>query len=597
LELVFTFAFLLFTCKAMFSLDEKTSDANLANRILTLIVGRLFVIFLLLVAAWVWNAGFAKLSLDDFPRGLFLVFVASVGLTILYFVLLRFSRNLVAQLRIQFLLDAVLITWLVWRTGDLNSPYITLYTVLICVASLFLGLRGTLITTVLCVASFTFLTISTVNSLIPSYSIVSAEMSKAVQLVGFHDIAMLVVGFLAAKLAERRNSTVILQETTKDLANLRALHERIVESIRSGLVTTDLDGKIYTFNATAEEITGYKFSEVKGWTVFDLLGDVKQPISTSLEAAQKGEQPPRFEIDFLTPETFAVRLGYGISPLFDEEGVTTGLILTFQDLTEIRSMEESVRRKDRLAAVGRVAAGLAHEIRNPLGAMRGAIQVLQMQTPPESSHASLMDIILRESDRLNNIITNFLTYARPRVSNFVEIDLCEAINDSFTLLKHSPDVKENHVLEVDLPTEPILLSADSTQLKQVFWNLTRNAIMAMPNGGNLHVKVQKLSNGRTQILFNDTGCGMTPKQVEQLFEPFSTSTTGGTGLGLSIVYQIVRDHGGTIKVRSLEGKGSTITVELPSETRNQPALEEKDLSEVVFQSSRLENFLTITSKE
>jgi two-component system, NtrC family, sensor histidine kinase PilS len=581
----------------MFNLDEKNSDANLANRILTLIVGRLFAIFLLLVAAWVWNAGFAKLSFDDFPRGLLLVFVASVGLTVFYFVLLRFSKNLTAQLRLQFLFDAILITWLVWRTGDVNSPYITLYTVLICVASLFLGLRGTLIATVLCVALFTFLTISTTNSLLVSYSTVSLDMSKAIQLVGFHDIAMLVVGFLAAKLAERRGSTVILEETTKDLANLRALHERIVESIRSGLVTTDLDGKIYTFNATAEEITGYKFAEVKGWTIYDFLGDVKQPISTSLEAAEKGEQPPRFEIDFLTPETFAVRLGYGISPLFDEDGETTGLIITFQDLTEIRSMEESVRRKDRLAAVGRVAAGLAHEIRNPLGAMRGAIQVLQMQTPPESSHAKLMAIILRESDRLNNIITNFLTYARPRVSNFIEIDLREAINDSFTLLKHSPDVKENHLLELDLPEEPILLSADSTQLKQVFWNLTRNAIMAMPNGGNLNVKVQKLLNGRTQILFNDTGCGMTPKQVEQLFEPFSTSTTGGTGLGLSIVYQIVRDHGGTIKVRSLEGKGSTITVELPSEKRNPVVIEEKDLSEIVFQSSRLENFLTIVPED
>jgi two-component system, NtrC family, sensor histidine kinase PilS len=581
----------------MFSLDEKTSDANLANNILTLIVGRLFVIFLLLVAAWVWNAGFSKLSFDDFPRGLFLVFVASVGLTVFYFVLLKFSKNLVVQLRVQFLFDAILITWLVWRTGDVSSPYITLYTVLICVASLFLGLRGTLITTVLCVAFFTFLAISTVNSFLFSYSTASSDISKAIQLVGFHDIAMLVVGFLAAKLAERRNSTVILQETTKDLANLRALHERIVESIRSGLVTTDLDGKIYTFNATAEEITGYKFAEVKGWTIYDFLGDVKQPITVSLEAAEKGEQPPRFEIDFLTPETFAVRLGYGISPLFDEEGETTGLIITFQDLTEIRSMEESVRRKDRLAAVGRVAAGLAHEIRNPLGAMRGAIQVLQMQTPPESSHASLMDIILRESDRLNSIITNFLTYARPRVSNFVEIDLCEAINDSFTLLKHSPDVKEHHGLELDLPEEPLLLSADATQLKQVFWNLTRNAIMAMPNGGKLNVKLQKLFNGRTQILFNDTGCGMSPQQVEQLFEPFSTSTTGGTGLGLSIVYQIVRDHGGTIKVRSLEGKGSTITVELPTETRMQSFAEEKDLSEAVFQSSRLENFLTIASKE
>ena len=140
----------------------------------------------------------------------------------------------------------------------------------------------------------------------------------------------------------------------------------------------------------------------------------------------------------ITPEGFAVHVGYGISPLFSETGETSGLIVTFQDLTEIRSMEESVRRKDRLAAVGRVAAGLAHEIRNPLGAMRGAIQVLQSQTPPETAQASLMEIILRESDRLNKIITNFLTYARPRVNNFSEIDVREAIERHVYAFKTQP---------------------------------------------------------------------------------------------------------------------------------------------------------------
>ncbi|HXG83818.1 MAG TPA: ATP-binding protein [Pyrinomonadaceae bacterium] len=267
----------------------------------------------------------------------------------------------------------------------------------------------------------------------------------------------------------------------------------------------------------------------------------------------------------MTPDGFAVRVGYNISPLFSETGEKTGLILTFQDLTEIRSMEENVRRKDRLAAVGRVAAGLAHEIRNPLGAMRGAIQVLQSTTPPESSHSSLMEIILRESDRLNKIITNFLTYARPRVGNFSEIDVREAVSDTFMLLKHSPDIKENHCLETDLPEKPVMISADPTQLKQIFWNLARNSILAMPDGGALKIKLEEIAGERIRILFEDTGCGMSPAQVEQLFEPFSTSTTGGTGLGLSIVYQIIRDHSGTINVRSRENAGTTITVELPTE--------------------------------
>jgi two-component system sensor histidine kinase PilS (NtrC family) len=578
----------------MFSLDEKNSESKLSQRVFTLIIGRLLIVLLLLVGAWIWNSGFAKMSLTEYPQGLLYVFVASVGFTICYFVLWRFNKNSANQLRFQFLVDAFLITWLVWRTGDISSPYITLYTVLICVISIFLGLRGTLIVTILCVALFTFLTISTANELVFSYSNVKIELQKAIQLVGFHDIAMLVVGFLAAKLAERRGSTIKLEETTKTLEDLRVLHERIVESIRSGLITTDLEGKIYTFNVAAEEITGLKASEIIGTKVFELLGDIYQPIKLSLESVKKNEQVPRYEIDFNTPDGFLMRLGYGISPLFAETGETRGLIITFQDLTEIRSMEESVRRKDRLAAVGRIAAGLAHEIRNPLGAMRGAIQVLQSQTTPNTAQSGLMDIILRESDRLNNFITNFLTYARPRVSNLTETDLNEVIKDSFTLLKHSPDIKEIHELELDLPDEPLLVSADSAQLKQVFWNLTRNAIQAMQKGGKLSVKLQKLNTGRTQIIFSDTGIGMSSSQVEQLFEPFSGSTTGGTGLGLSIVYQIVRDHGGTINVRSLEGSGTTITIELPSETKPQTF---GDLDESATIPSRLESFLTVKSNE
>jgi two-component system sensor histidine kinase PilS (NtrC family) len=254
-------------------------------------------------------------------------------------------------------------------------------------------------------------------------------------------------------------------------------------------------------------------------------------------------------------------LGFSISPLFAEGGETKGLIIAFQDMTDVRAMEETARRQDRLAAVGRVAAGIAHEIRNPLAAMRGAIQVLQSDLNGNSSEAQLMGIILNESDRLNKIITDFLTYARPRLAEFELVDVSEAVNETLTLLKHSPELKEKHLLEEVLPDEPMMTRADMAQLKQVFWNLSRNAIQAMPAGGTLRVEMRRRKNGRIQIMFTDTGCGMSPQQVERLFEPF-TSTKGSTGLGLSIVYQIIRDHGGSINVRSLEGQGTTITVEL-----------------------------------
>ena len=577
----------------MFKLEKKVfqTDNKVTQKIQSLIIGRLLVIFLILVASWIWNSGHLKLSFDDFPRGLFLVFLISVGLTIAYFFILRLSRNYSMQVRIQFFFDSLLITWLVWRTGDLTSPYITLYIVLISIASTFLTARETILSATICFFMFTILSISVATGTLGSFGITPSP-EKIVQIIAFNGGALLLVGLLAARLSDRHASGEQLKETTQTLASLRVLHERIIESIRSGLITTDLDGNIYTFNAAASEITGYKSDEMIGKSIAALFSNIEQSMALSLETTETGEQPPRFEADLMTPEGFAVRVGYGISPLFSAGGETSGLIITFQDLTEIRTMEESVRRKDRLAAVGRVAAGLAHEIRNPLGAMRGAIQVLESQTERGTSQAKLMEIILRESDRLNKIITNFLTYARPRVGNFTEIDVREAIGDTIVLLKHSPDVKENHALETILPHNPVMLSADPTQLKQIFWNLARNSLLAMPGGGTLKVETEKITFNRVRIVFSDTGVGMSPAQVERLFEPFSDSTTGGTGLGLSIVYQIIRDHNGTINVRSLENEGTTITIEMPTEFDRQNNIETAEV-ESEYKSSRLESFLHV----
>lgn len=585
----------------MFSLDEKADSANSTQiqRIQTLIIGRLLAIFLLLVTSWLWFSGTLRLSFDNFPQGLlfglFLVFVISVGLTIIYFFLLRLSKNFTWQIRTQFFLDALLITWLIWRTGDLTSPYITLYIVLISVASFFMKPLSTLLMAVFCAFLFITLATLTVNGVIDTFG-PPQTTGKVVQIVSFHIVALLVVGLLASRLSDRRSSGDELEETAKTLATLRALHERIVESIRSGLVTTDLEGNIYTFNAAATEITGFRLDQMQGQSINTLFGDIREQIDLSLAAAGDGEQLPRFEADLTTPEGFAVRIGYSVSLLFSESHEATGLIITFQDLTEIRSMEDSVRRKDRLAAVGRVAAGLAHEIRNPLGAMRGAIQVLESSTPRESMQSELMDIILKESDRLNSIITNFLGYARPAAVDFTETNVGEAIQDTLTLLKHSPDVREHHKLVDDLGTEQIIASADAAQLKQIFWNLARNAIQAMPDGGTMRVGLELIPNNRIRIVFEDTGLGMSPDQVEQLFEPFSNSTTGGTGLGLSIVYQIVKDHNGAINVRSIEGKGTIITVELPKDNRRTFAPKPKPAGEA-DEVTKLKRFLNVEPKD
>jgi two-component system, NtrC family, sensor histidine kinase PilS len=555
----------------MLSLDENEGTANSPplKAVQMLIVGRLIAIFLLLITSWVWYTGRLDFSFEELPRGPLSVFVIAVGMTGAYFLLLRLSKRRGWQVRAQLLVDAFLITWLVWQTGDLSSPYITLYIVLIGVSSIFLRPLSTIAMALVCAALFLLLASLTAFAVIESSGEPQA-MGKVVQIVSFHLVAFLVVGLLAARLADKRSSGERLKEATRSLADLRALHERIVESIRSGLITTDLEGKIFTANAAAAEITGLPIEQMEGRSVFDVIGEIEDAVELAMNSKSSVEAGSRFELDLTTPEGFAIHIGYSVSPLVSEKGQPTGMIVSFQDLTEIRSMEESIRRKDRLAAVGRVGAGLAHEIRNPLGAMRGAIQVLEATTPKDSVHSDLMGIILRESDRLNSIITNFLSYARPTAGNFTQTDVCEAIRETVKLIKHSPDVNEEHVFETRLPDEPVEITADVTQIKQIFWNLARNAVNAMPDGGKLVFGVESLPSKRVRITFEDTGIGMSPERFEQLFEPFSNSTTGGTGLGLSIVYQIVREHGGTINVRSAEGEGTLITVELPVE--NYPAV-------------------------
>lgn len=550
----------------MASLDKNSVSVNAVTmqKVQNLIIGRLIVIFLLLITGWVWYSRSLNLTLSDIPRGPFLIFAISVGMTAVYFLFLRLSTNLNWQVRAQFLTDIFLITWLIWQTGDLTSPYITLYIVVIGVSSIFLNPAQTLMMAFVSIALFSLMGVLIAFDIINGTGD-SVSTVRMIQVVSFHIVAFLVVGLLAARLSDRRTSGEQLVEATRSLADLRALHERIVESIRSGLITTDLAGKIYTFNTAAAEITGYSAAEIHGWPIQDLIPNIDEALQLTSEAQARGEQSPRFECDLMTPEGFTVRIGYSVTNLFSEEQEKSGLIITFQDLTEIRSMEESVRRKDRLAAVGRVGAGLAHEIRNPLGAMRGAIQVLESNTPKDSVQADLMGIIMRESDRLNSIITNFLNYAKPKSGNFSEVDVCEVIRDTTTLLRHSPELKDSHIIVEHLPDAPVTVLADSSQLKQVIWNLARNSISAMPDGGKLTVRVEQAANRRVRIAIEDTGIGMTPEQVEQLFEPFTNSTSGGTGLGLSIVYQIIKDHSGTVNVRSSEGEGTTITIELPRE--------------------------------
>jgi two-component system sensor histidine kinase PilS (NtrC family) len=543
----------------------KHFQSPLGARLWWLIGGRAAaVIFLLLIGVVFKSSALGHGLVTSLSVVAPIIFTVA-GLSLIYTAARLLWKNFLVQARLQFFVDVLLVSWLVWTTGNVSSPYAGLYVVIISIASLFVGPRDTIITSVGSAAAFTLCALPAFSGfgLFAGQGISSESIANTIQFVGLSDVSFLVVGLLAAKLADRQTrSDVQLAAATRSLADLRALHERIVESIRSGVITTDLQGRIFTFNAAAEEITGYKLADVRGQDASIFFGDMTRQITDSMNAAASGKASPRFQADCLTPNGLALRLGFSIAPLSGESGETSGMVITFQDLTDIRALEETSRRQDRMAAVGRLAASIAHEIRNPLAAMRGSIQMLRSEMEGDTEQAQLMEIILRESDRLNKIVADYLNYARPRPAELKNVDISALVADTFKLLRNSAELSPGHMLEEDLPDRPAIVSGDPEQLKQVFWNIARNALKSMPDGGKLNVSLVAVDGNRQRLSFSDTGCGMSPEQVERLFEPF-TSTTGGTGLGLSIVYQIIRDHSGTINVRSRLGEGTTITVELP----------------------------------
>ena len=527
-----------------------------------LIFGRLGLIFVLLLMSWWWTRSYLGMP-NSVPRGLFVFFLCSLGLTAAYHLLLHLNRHFTAQIRAQFLIDTLLITWLVWETGDVLSPYITLYIILIGVVGFFLSKTDTLLIAGASVVCFTTLFVLTGQAVIDSIS-GESRPSQMVQVVAFNNAAFLLVGLLAARLAERRRLGDELRETAESFADLHLLHERIVESIRSGLITTGLDGKIYAINPAAEAITGAAAADAVGKTASSLfIGDI---FGNALEAVRGSEFSGKsFEAGVKNSDA---TVAGSISPLIGRGGAVSGMILTFHDITELRALEESLRSSDRLAAVGRMAAGLAHEIRNPLGSMSSALQFLQKKADPTTEEAALMQVVLRESDRLNSIITNFLAYARPQTDGFLAADseptdVGEAISDCITLLRHSPEMTDSHLLTYETPATPVRIHVSETHVKQILWNLLQNSIKAMPGGGKLNVDLLETAGPGVKIVFQDSGGGISPENLENLFEPFAASATG-TGLGLSIVHKIVTDHGGRIDVKSANGTGTRVTVELPA---------------------------------
>jgi two-component system sensor histidine kinase PilS (NtrC family) len=505
--------------------------------------------------------------------------LAAVGaavciISVLYFLALRSRIPIGVQAYVQLFGDLVLTTYLVYRTGDIESPFPALYLVILFAASALFGRREVLQLAFLGGAMYAACGLLTVGGFINRAAPWAAYEAHRLAWVQFmfalNVIAVLAVALLSSQLAGRmRRSETELAVATKDLADYRLYNDRIIESIRSGLVTTDLAGNITTFNRAAEEITRYKALYVKGTSIKSIFGDIERQIEAGLESVRTRSRLPRFDVACKTADGREIHLGFSVAPLVDESNCSRGYVLTFQDLTEVMELEREVRRQERLAALGKMAAGLAHEIRNPLASMRGSIQVLASELNLSLDQAQLMEIVLRESDRLNRIVSDFLIYARPPRMERTVVELSSILSETVALLRNSSELRPDHQVTDCYPSEPVHYNGDPNQIRQIFWNLARNAIQAMPLGGQFQVSLEAESAGDVTIRFMDTGEGMTREQKERMFEPFN-SASGGTGLGMAIVWQLVRDHNGKIEAETSPGKGTQILIRLPAAGRVAP---------------------------
>lgn len=518
---------------------------------------------------------------ENTPRSFVPVLATVAGVTVIlsafYLVAMRTGLAHRTQGYIQFSLDICLVTWLVYRTGDVESPFLALYLVIIFAACALLGRTGVSLVGALAGVLYVCVGVLTISRLLPRAGGWSpyegTELSWTQFMFSLNLVAIFAVAILSSQLAERiRRSEIQLASATRDLADYRLFNDRIIESMRSGLVTTDLLGHIITFNRAAEEITGYRTTDVRGNKIFMIFGDIEKQIEAGLESIRTRTRLPRFDIGCRTADGREIHLGFSVAPLVDEADNSRGYVLTFQDLTEVMELEREVRRQERLAALGKMAAGLAHEIRNPLASMRGSVQVLASELSFSEDQSQLMQIVLRESDRLNRIVSDFLTYARPPKIERSVIEISSLLSETIALLRNSPELRPDHLISEEYPAEPLLYQGDPNQMRQIFWNLARNAIQAMPQGGELRVSLGAKLNRDVTIAFSDTGDGMSREQKDRLFEPFNSST-GGTGLGMAIVYQLVRDHNGNVLVESEAGKGTRIAIRLPASglVAHQPA--------------------------
>jgi two-component system, NtrC family, sensor histidine kinase PilS len=521
---------------------------------ITLLVG-------IVVAAW-------RLTPMPVPVRSFVQLIALwYTLALFYLILRRWVPLARWHAPLQVACDLLLVTGVVYATGMQDSYFISLYLLAILMASVLFSRRGVFI-----VAGFAFVLLGGALEL-TSYGVFPRTASSMPTLrvldswLASNFFAFFAVAYLGSLLAQTlRKKGVELEAKSEELKDLQTFNQDIIESMRGGLLTTDMEGRVLLMNRAGAEITGSGLGLRRGEKIADIF-----PGFWPVEHDEQGNPlAARKEIEYKTADGATRFLGLSISPLRSAQNQSMGFVYNFQDLTELKRLEREVVTTERMAALGRLSAAIAHEIRQPLTAMTGALKELARLAPLDEDDKKLVHIVSRESQRLNSIITDFLDYSRVKTYHFADIDVVPLIEETLLLLEHDANAVGKLRIVRQFKVRSLRARADRDALKQVFWNLCNNALRAMPAGGVLTVTISA-DESWVQIQIGDTGIGLDPAQATRIFEPFQSGFTGGTGLGLAVVYQILQAHRGRIRVEAQKGTGADFVVEIPRAVRARAA--------------------------
>jgi two-component system sensor histidine kinase PilS (NtrC family) len=551
------------------TLDIETStEEKTKSRLRLLIISRLVIISLFLGVAI-----FIDIKKTGFPVSvrtlnfIYFLIAATYFFSIAYILLLKIFKDLRINIYLQLAVDVLLTTMLVYITGSLNSNYSVLYTLIIIYSVIFLGRYGGLIIASAAGIFYGLLLDFEFYKLIPPISTVEHSYDFQAEDVFIrilvHIVSFYILAFLASFVVEQEKKTrFLLREKESAFNQLDLLFRSIVESVDTGVMTINLQGTIKTFNRAAEEITGFPLAHVENRP----LGDIFPEFAPAFNAGIIKEQAKsRMEVIIKGKSQKNIHLGCSISPLKDKNDKQIGSILIFQDLTEIKLMEENLEKSKRLVMIGEMAAGLAHEMRNPLASITGSIQLLRQSLNLEDTDERLMQIILRGKDQLDSFVHDFLLLARPIPVTRELIAINEIMENVLENIRLSNEWRDGIIVNCTF-AEKMTAFANREQIRQVIYNLVLNAVQAMTEGGVLSVAAQsKKQQDREgiEIRITDTGCGIEEKNLKDIFEPFYTNKDKGTGLGLTIVGRIVDGYGGRIKIESSINKGTSCSLWLP----------------------------------